>query len=132
MFGLPVAWLYGVAGGTLLLLAGIGVQTYRVSDAQRRLAETEKTVIRLQDNNATLIGNETRLKGSITEQNAQIQALKAEGETRSKAAMEELTRVRNTLTARNRSLVAQLAVRMPPPGVDVCVAALAEARSPNL
>lgn len=122
---------YVALGSLAAALIFGGIQTYRVSEAKRVLAEEQKTVIRLQDNNATLTANETRLKNSITDQNGRIEALKVESETRSKAAMQELNRVRQTLTARNRTLVAQLATRMPTPGVDVCVAALAEARSPN-
>lgn len=127
-----ISLLTYIAGGAgIVLLLALGVQTYRVSDAQRRLAEANNIVIRLQDNNATLTGNQQRLQLSLDEQNKAVDAAKAEGDMRAKAADDELARVRGTLTARNRLLADQIAARTVPQGVEVCRAALDEARRPN-
>jgi hypothetical protein len=130
MFGL-ITW--GVAG---LLAASVGFEAARIWDARIidglrvQVAESKAVEIRLTDNVNTCVVNQRGLQISLDEANAAVMNLRASGEAATARAREALERAR-TISERNRVLGDMIAERLPPPGTDVCTAALDEARRPD-
>jgi|SRR5580765_4826022 len=65
--------IYYAAGGVgLILIILLGVQTYRLTDTERLLAEAKTLSVRLTDNNKTLTDNQKMCQAEIDFQNAQV------------------------------------------------------------
>lgn len=108
----------------------IALKNHEISVRDDLIGKDNDTIMALRRDNATLAGNARDLQKALDDQNAAVLKLQADGLARqaaADAALKQLASARATA----KTLADQIVMRLPPPGVDVCVAALDAARHPD-
>lgn len=132
MIGLLTSRIAGYAAmaATVLLAGFLARAQFTIWNHENTIASLRLVLASTKSDKSSLERDVVVLRGSIDDQNRAVTDMKAKAAAAEARADMALAGLRDA-SRRASALAAQIASRMPEPGVDVCVAALDEARRPS-